>query len=83
MPENSLAGLNARVTGSGRGIGKAIALALGKKGANVSVHSLHATDGACETIDAVLHERVQAMAMQADLSLGRDRARVVEPSVAK
>jgi len=61
MLEKSLAGLNALVTGSGRGIGKEIALALGKKGANFSVHSLHSTDGAFETIDAVLHERVHAI----------------------
>ena len=75
MPEKSVAGLHALVTGSGRGIGKDIAMALGKEGANFSVHYLHSKDGAFETIDAVLNERVQAMAIQADLSLGRDIAR--------
>jgi NAD(P)-dependent dehydrogenase (short-subunit alcohol dehydrogenase family) len=48
MPEQRLAGLNALVTGSGRGIGKDIAMALGTEGANVSVHDLHSKDGACE-----------------------------------
>jgi NAD(P)-dependent dehydrogenase (short-subunit alcohol dehydrogenase family) len=61
MPETRLAGLNARVTGSGRGIGKEIVMVLGQEGANVSVHNLHSEDGAFETVDAVLHERVQAM----------------------
>jgi NAD(P)-dependent dehydrogenase (short-subunit alcohol dehydrogenase family) len=75
MPETRLAGFNARVTGSDRGIGQESALALGQEGAIVSVHDLHANEGACETVDAVLHEGVQAMAMQADLSRGRDRVR--------
>ena len=34
MPAKSVAGLNALVTGSGRGIGKEIARVLGKEGAN-------------------------------------------------
>jgi len=81
MPETRLAGRNALVTGSGRGIGQDIAMALGQEGANVSVHDLHSNDGALETVEAVLHEGVQAMAMQAHLSRGRDSASVVEPSV--
>jgi hypothetical protein len=52
-----------------------IALALGQEGALVSVHDLHANEGACETVHAVLHEGVQAIAMQTHLSRGRDRAR--------
>jgi 3-oxoacyl-[acyl-carrier protein] reductase len=63
MLEKSLAGLNILVTGLDRGIGKEIALALGTEGANVSVHDLHSKDGACETVDAVLHEGVQAIAI--------------------
>jgi len=59
MPENRLAGLHARVTGSGRGIGKEIASALGKEGANVPMHYLQSNDGVFETVDAVFHERVQ------------------------
>ena len=51
MPEKSLAGLNALVTDSDRGIGKEIAMALGKEGANLSVHYLHSQDGALETVD--------------------------------
>ncbi len=83
MPEKSVAGLHALVTGSGRGIGKDIAMALGKEGANFSVHYLHSKDGALETVDAVLNERVQAIAIQANLSLGRDITSLVEQSVEK
>ena len=70
MPGKKLAGLNARVTGSDRGIGKDMPIARGKEGANVSVHSLHSNHGALETVDAVLHEGGQAIAIQADLSRG-------------
>lgn len=63
MPENRRAGLTARVTGAGPGLGKDIAMALGQEGAHGSVRALHANDGACETVDAVLHKRVQAMAI--------------------
>jgi 3-oxoacyl-[acyl-carrier protein] reductase len=83
MPEHRWAGLHARVTGSGRGIGQDMALARGQEGANVSGHDFHANDGACETGDAVLHEGVQAMAMQADRSRGRDRAHFVAQRVEK
>jgi NADP-dependent 3-hydroxy acid dehydrogenase YdfG len=44
---------------------------------------LHSTDGVFETIDAVLHGGVQAMAMQADLSRTRDIASIVEHRVEK
>jgi NAD(P)-dependent dehydrogenase (short-subunit alcohol dehydrogenase family) len=40
MPEQRVAGLNARVTGSGRGIGQEMAMTLGQEGANVSVHDI-------------------------------------------
>jgi NAD(P)-dependent dehydrogenase (short-subunit alcohol dehydrogenase family) len=69
MPETRLAGLNARVTGLGRGIGKEIVMALGQERANVSVLDLHSKDGAFERVDAVLQERVQAIVIYADLSL--------------
>jgi NAD(P)-dependent dehydrogenase (short-subunit alcohol dehydrogenase family) len=42
------------VTGSGHGIGKGIAIALGKEGANLSVYYLHSKDGAFETVAAVV-----------------------------
>jgi NAD(P)-dependent dehydrogenase (short-subunit alcohol dehydrogenase family) len=40
MPETRLAGFNARVTGSDRGIGQESAHALGQEGTIVSVHDL-------------------------------------------
>jgi len=83
MSDKNLAGLNALVTGAGRGIGKEIALALGREGANLSVHYLRSKDGAFETVDALLNGGVQAMAIQADLCSGRDIASLVKNSVEK
>jgi NAD(P)-dependent dehydrogenase (short-subunit alcohol dehydrogenase family) len=81
MPEQRLAGLSTRVTGSDRGIGQAMARALGQEEANCSGYDCHANDGACEPVAAVLNEGVQAMAMQTDFSRGRDIASFVEHSV--
>jgi glucose 1-dehydrogenase len=81
MPAQRLAGLNTRVTDSDRGIGQAMAPALGQESANVSGHYHHANDGALEMAEAVLNQGVQAMTMQADLSRGRDLMSFVEPSV--
>ena len=83
MSDKTLTGLNALVTGSGRGIGKEIALALGREGANVLVHYFRSKDGASETVDALLNEGVQAVAIQADLSSGREIASLVKTSVEK
>jgi hypothetical protein len=58
-----------------------MARALGQGEAHGSGHDRHANDGACEPVAAVLHESVQAMAMQAALSRGWDLASVVEHSV--
>ena len=81
MPEQRLAGLTTRVTGADRGIGRAMARALGQENANVSGHYRHATDGALETAEAVLNEGVQAMAMRTDFSRGRELVSFAEPSV--
>ena len=52
MAKGTLSGLNALVTGAGRGIGQAVAIALGKEGANVVVHYHTSTEGALATADA-------------------------------
>jgi len=67
MAEGTLSGLNALVTGAGRGIGQAVAIALGKEGANVVVHYHTSTEGALATADAIRGEGVQAIAVPADL----------------
>ena len=62
----SLAGKVAMVTGAGRGIGQACAVALAESGATVIVHT-RSTD-AKETMDRVSACSPSAMAVQADLS---------------
>lgn len=62
-----LKGQTAIVTGGARGIGRAIALALGAEGANVVVNYLHAADAA-ETVAASLRgDGRQALAFKADV----------------
>lgn len=50
---SALEGKTALVTGSGRGIGRAIALRLGRDGARVAVHYNSNTDAAKETVAAI------------------------------
>ena len=62
----SLAGKVALVTGASRGIGRAIALSLGRRGATVLVHYANARDAAEDVVCEIGAER--AIALQADLA---------------
>lgn len=63
----SLAGRIALVTGASRGIGRAIALAIARKGAHVVVHYRGEAEKAEETVRAVQALGVDAFPIQADL----------------
>ena len=58
----------ALVTGGGRGIGKAIALALGEAGANVAVNFRDRAQSAEAVVDAIQRLGRKAIAVRADVS---------------
>lgn len=63
-----LKGKNALVTGSSRGIGRAIALELGRLGANVAVNYAGNEAKAQEVVDELEKKGVQAIKIQADVT---------------
>jgi glucose 1-dehydrogenase len=63
-----LAGQIAIVTGSSSGIGKAVAIELGKAGASVVVNYSHDLQGAQECVAAIVAEGSRAIVVQADVS---------------
>jgi glucose 1-dehydrogenase len=61
-------GRSVLITGSGRGIGRAIAVKFGQEGANVVVNDLNDDDNAAETIRQVQATGAKAVFIQADIS---------------
>jgi glucose 1-dehydrogenase len=61
-------GRTALITGSGRGIGRAIAVKFAQEGANVVVNDLHDDDNAKETIKQIEATGAKAIFLQADIS---------------
>jgi len=64
----SLAGKSAVVTGASRGIGQAIAVELGKRGAKVVVNYAKDADGANATVQKIQAASGEAKAIQADVA---------------
>ena len=73
-----LAGKVALVTGAGRGIGRAIAVALAQKGANVAVNYAHSEEKALETVGLCRSHGVDALAVKADVSNRGEVRRMIE-----
>lgn len=74
----NLAGKTAVVTGSGRNIGRAIALALGRQGANVVVNG-HSDRAAVDgVVDEIRAAGGQAIGVIADVSVDAEVARLVQ-----
>jgi glucose 1-dehydrogenase len=67
-----LTGQKALVTGANTGIGKAIAIALGKAGADVVVNYLHGDKTACATVAEIRQSGVKAFAHRADVGVEAD-----------
>lgn len=64
----ALAGQVAIVTGSSRGIGRAVAERLGREGASVVVNYVRNADKARDVVSAIESAGVRALAIQADMS---------------
>ncbi|HXU86977.1 MAG TPA: glucose 1-dehydrogenase [Verrucomicrobiae bacterium] len=73
-----LAGLATIVTGADSGIGKAVALAFAREGADVVISYLDAHDDARQTIDLVEAEGRRAVVVAGDLQDERHCRRIVE-----
>lgn len=71
----------ALVTGSSRGIGRAVAIELGARGCRVVVN-YHASEAAAQDVAAVIRDRgSEALVVGADVSVGVDAQRLVDAAV--
>lgn len=61
-------GRSAVVSGSSRGVGRAVALALAKAGVNVVVNYIHSSEAAAEVVDAVRAHGVRSVSVRADVT---------------
>ena len=77
-----LAGRVALVTGAGRRVGRAVALALGARGMHVVVHFNGSRDGADETARLITSRGGQATVEQADLARVEAAHALVDRAVA-
>ena len=76
-----LSGKNAIVTGSAVGVGRATALALAKRGANVVVNYSRSEDEAKETVAEVERLGAKALLVRADVSQDKEVRAMVERAV--
>lgn len=70
-------GSTALVTGSGRRVGRSIALALAENGANLAVHYNHSESDAAETVELARSFGVKAEPFKADLADAGETVRLV------
>ena len=76
--DTALAGRVALVTGSSRGIGRAIAVSLAETGADVVVNYCSSPEEADETVSQIEETGQEAIAVQADVSVEDDLVALVE-----
>lgn len=68
MSDRILAGQRALVTGANSGIGKAVAIALGKAGAKVVVNYVSSEERANQVVETIRENGTDALAIRADVS---------------
>ena len=83
MTPHTLSHRHALVTGGGRGVGKGIALALGRLGANVAVNYTSSKTDAEATARELLELGVEAFAVQANVSVKADVDRMFAEIVSR
>ncbi|KAF3760534.1 hydroxynaphthalene reductase [Cryphonectria parasitica EP155] len=81
-PARPLAGKVALITGAGRGIGKGIALELGKRGANIVVNYSSSAQAAEGVVSDLAKLGAKAVAIQADISNPDSVAQLFERALA-
>ncbi len=79
----TLKGKVALVTGSSRGIGKSIAIALAEHGADVLINYYHSESGAEEALKKIESKGVKCEAFKADVSNRSDADKMVEDILTK
>jgi len=72
-----LAGKAALITGADSGIGRAVAVAFAKEGADIAFAYNHSEEDAAETRRLVEREGRRCLALMADVTVEADRARIV------
>jgi pteridine reductase len=78
-----LRGSVALVTGGAHRLGRAIALALGRSGANVAIHYHRSADHARTVVDELIGLGVEATSISGDLAVVADVERVVDRAIAR
>jgi 3-oxoacyl-[acyl-carrier protein] reductase len=78
----SLEGKVALITGSGRGIGKGIALELASRGASIVINYANTVKGAAATVAEIEKLGSKAVAIQADVSKPAEVARLFQEAIA-
>jgi enoyl-[acyl-carrier protein] reductase III len=78
---HNLSGKTAIITGSGRGIGRGIALALAQRGCQVTINYLRKREAAEETVAAIAQIGGKAIAVKANIANEEEIHRLVDETV--